>query len=111
MSIKVGNQECHIIEHPSGRLPVFSNLGKLNTNNYQAFLEISMLSQDEKKPIVGFDNKSNNNIIIWNYQYLLQVERHSLYEQLELLSQYYDQLASVEETVETTISDSEHSKN
>ncbi|MEZ9955435.1 CesT family type III secretion system chaperone, partial [Vibrio splendidus] len=76
-SIKVGEQECHITEHPSGRLMMLSNLGELNKNNAQVLLEMNMFSQDEKKPVVGFDNKSNN-LILWNHQPIVQADRYTV---------------------------------
>lgn len=93
VSFKVGEQECHITEHPAGRLLMFSNLGELTSDNAKPLLEIGMFSQEEKKPVVGFDSNSNN-VILWNHQSLVQADRHSLYQQLELLSQYYDQVQS-----------------
>ncbi|MDC5821489.1 CesT family type III secretion system chaperone [Vibrio europaeus] len=93
VSFKVGEQECHITEHPAGRLLMFSNLGDLTSDNAKPLLEIGMFSQEEKKPVVGFDSNSNN-VILWNHQSLIQADRHSLYQQLDLLSQYYDQVQS-----------------
>ncbi|AUI86147.1 Tir chaperone family protein [Vibrio azureus] len=92
-SIKVGEQECHITEHPAGRLLMFSRLSEITQENAQIFLEVSMFSQEEKKPMVGLDSESNL-AILWNQQPLVQAERHTLYQQLELLSQYYDQIQS-----------------
>lgn len=90
-SLQVGEQECHITEHPAGRLLMFSNLGVLTSGNVKPLLEIGMFSQEEKKPVVGFDNHSDC-VILWNHQPLIQADRHSLYQQLELLSQYYEQV-------------------
>ncbi|MFA0123323.1 CesT family type III secretion system chaperone, partial [Vibrio sp. 10N.261.48.A2] len=87
-------------------LMMLSNLGELNKNNAQVLLEMNMFSQDEKKPVVGFDNKSNN-LILWNHQPIVQADRYTVYQQLELLSQYYEQITSLANNIESKSIDKE----
>ncbi|GEM77692.1 CesT family type III secretion system chaperone [Vibrio sagamiensis] len=88
-SLKVGEQECHITEHPTGRLLMFSSLDQITPQNFHILLEVSIFSQEEKKPIVGFDSEKDA-FVLWNHQPIVQADCHTLYQQLELLSQYYD---------------------
>ncbi|PNQ53883.1 CesT family type III secretion system chaperone [Vibrio sagamiensis] len=95
-SLKVGEQECHITEHPSGRLLMFSNINNLNMDKAQNFLEMNIFSQEEQKPVIGID-KDTGEFILWNQQPLVQAEGDSLYHQLDILSSHYDLLVESNE--------------
>lgn len=90
-SIKVGEQECHITEHPAGRLLMFSSIGNYQSVNFKPALEMSMFCQDEAHPMVGYDDRSDN-VFIWSQQPMDKADKETLYHQMELLSKYYDDL-------------------
>lgn len=88
-SLRVGEQMCHITENPSGRLVMFSLIDFLENENALSFLEMNVFSQQEQKPVIGFD-KDWGGFILWNHQPLFQADATTLYNQLDLLSSHYD---------------------
>ena len=90
-SIKVGEQECHITEHPAGRLLMFSSVGTYQNVDLKVALEMAMFCQDEAHPVVGYDDRSDN-VFIWSQQSMDKADKETLYHQMELLSKYYDDI-------------------
>ena len=89
ISLKIDEQECHITEHPTGYLLMFSSLGTLEENSSVNLLNMSMFNQEPKAPVIGYDQE-NNHVILWSRQSLNEVNRENSYQQLELITQFYD---------------------
>ena len=103
-SIKIGEQECHITEHPSGRLLMFSSVGTYQNVDLKTALEMAMFCQDESHPVVGYDERSDN-VFIWSQQPMDKADKQTLYHQMELLSKYYDDMAGSLTSDDTTTKD------
>lgn len=89
ISLKIDDQECHLTEHPKGYLLMFSSLGSLEENSNVNLLSMSMFNQEPKSPVIGYDEE-NDHVILWSRQSLNDVNRENSYQQLELMTQFYD---------------------
>ncbi|NRD71764.1 CesT family type III secretion system chaperone [Shewanella sp. VB17] len=89
ISLQVGEQVVHITEYPQGQLLMFSDIGLLDNFNLTALLKLNMFSQLVCKPVVGFDEHSNN-AVVWSRQKLMQCDSNNAYQQLDSLSQVID---------------------
>lgn len=91
ISLKIDEQECHITEHPKGYLLMFSTLGSIEDQDKVELLKLNMFNQETTAPHLGYDEE-NDHIIVWNRQSLNEANRENAYNQLEILTQFYDNL-------------------
>lgn len=105
ISLKIDEQECHITEHPIGYILMFSSLGPIEKNDMEQLLSIGMFNKEANTPVIGYD-KEHDHVILWNRQSLNESNRENTYQQLELLTQYYDSIVKDEPTT----SKSQHPK-
>lgn len=98
ISLKIDEQECHITEHPQGHLLMFSSLGPLENYNELVLLNSSMFNQEVKSPVIGYD-KEHDHVILWSRQSLNEVNRENAYQQLEILTQFYDVIVKENESL------------
>ncbi|HEH9443683.1 CesT family type III secretion system chaperone [Pseudomonas aeruginosa] len=81
LSLQVGPHLCHLAEHPTDHLLMFTRQegqGDATAN------EQNLFSQDPCKPILGRDPESGERLL-WNRQPLQLLDRAQIHHQLEQL--------------------------
>lgn len=88
ISLQIGAHLCHLTEHPTDYLLMFTRLEEAQ----KSVTAQNLFSQDPCKPVLGYDPESGERVL-WNRQPLQQLDRAQIHHQLEQLVAAADELA------------------
>ncbi len=81
VSLQVGRHLCHLAEHPTDHLLMFT---RLEGQQEAEITAQNLFSQDPCKPLLGRDPESGE-LVLWNRQPLQLLDRAQIHHQLEQL--------------------------
>ena len=89
-SLQVGEHVCHLTEHPTDHLLIFT---RIEPTEGQQAQEQNLFSQELCKPTLGLDAETDTQVL-WNRQSLLQMDRAMIHHQLEMLIEAAERLST-----------------
>ncbi|AMC33579.1 CesT family type III secretion system chaperone [Janthinobacterium sp. B9-8] len=95
VNLSIGEHAIHITAQPSQMILMFCCIDSAKIIDSLSLLQLNLFGENSLKPILSQDAHSND-WVLWSRQLLDSASADSLYEQLELLSDFADKLVAGE---------------
>ncbi|STQ90159.1 CesT family type III secretion system chaperone [Iodobacter fluviatilis] len=95
VNLSIGEHAIHITAQPSQMVLMFCCIDSAKIIDSLSLLQLNLFDKNCLKPILSQDAHSND-WVLWSRQLLDHASDDSLYEQLELLSDFADKLVAGE---------------
>lgn len=93
VNLSIGEQAIHITAQPSQTILMFCCIDSAKISDSLSLLQLNLFDNNCLKPIISQDAHSHD-WVLWSRQPFDNATDDSVYEQLELLSDFADQLVS-----------------